>query len=228
MSTRVTELQTEPFTAERTWTLEELPVLSAAIRLPRPLPEAKDRASRRVRYYYLSQSRAFLRYCETWLLPRAQAAARSSLASSVPVFHVLAELDYQVTWNQNGLWSLYTQSREILGTGTPFLRRWGDTWDLTSGFPLPLSACCPRTYPWRKQLLAELTRTVRSQEAAGASRFYENWHRALRQHLNPRNFYLTEQGLALFYPMQTIAPSLAGLPVFRIPYDPEGFHPPIL
>ena len=115
----------------------------------------------------------------------------------MPVFHLLAELDYQVTWNQSGLWSLYTQSREIFGSGAPFLRRWGDTWDLTSGFPLPLSACCPKKFPWKKQLLAEASCSIRDREDSGVSRYYEDWGYALRQHFNPRNFYLTEKGLSL-------------------------------
>lgn len=226
MGGKLTELQTEPFTTERTWTLEELPILSVSIRLPQPLPEAKDRTSRRIRRYYQAQSQAFLRYCKSWLLPQAKTAAMASLASSVPVSHVLAELDYQVVWNKNGLWSLYTQSREVIPSSSPFQRRWGDTWDLSTGYPVPLSACYPKKTPWRKLLLAEAAESIRAQECAGTACFYEDWNSLLRQHFNSRNFFLTEDGLSFFYPMYTIGPAAEGIPTFTIPYGPEGPQPP--
>lgn len=72
MPTILTQLSTEPLTAERTWTVEEIPVLTASLSLPAPV-EGNERAVRRIRRYYQLQSRAFLRYCEHWLLPEAEA-----------------------------------------------------------------------------------------------------------------------------------------------------------
>ena len=69
---------------------------------------------------------------------------RAALAASLPLPHFRAELTYQVTYNDGGLWSLYTQSRESGFSGRPTLLRHGDTWDLTSGYPVPLSAFFPR------------------------------------------------------------------------------------
>lgn len=41
----------------------------------------------------------------------------------------------------------------------------------------------------------------------------------LRRHFNPRNFYLTDSGLAFFYPMYAIAPAMEGIPVFTLPWN---------
>ena len=41
----------------------------------------------------------------------------------------------------------------------------------------------------------------------------------------PLNFYLTEEGLAFFYPMYAIAPAVEGIPVFTVPYD-RLYRPP--
>ena len=131
------ELRTEAFTAERAWEVEGIPVLTAEVALPEPVPLA-DRVSRRIHRYYQTQCRAFLRYCESLLLPQAAAEYRTALAASSPLPEFRAELSYRVTYNQDGLWSLYTQSRERVGPGPELVTRRSDTWDLTEGYPVPL------------------------------------------------------------------------------------------
>ena len=94
MNEPLTQLHAEAMTAEREWTVEEIPVLSASISLPEPVPAA-DKVSRRIRRYYQLQCRSFLRYCETYLLPAAAEEYRAALAASLPLPHFRAELTYQ-------------------------------------------------------------------------------------------------------------------------------------
>ena len=61
----------QPLAAEREWTEEGIPVLSATVSVPQPVPAA-DRTARRIRRYYQLQCRSYLRYCEKWLLPQAE------------------------------------------------------------------------------------------------------------------------------------------------------------
>ena len=221
MKEPLTSLHTEPMAAEREWTVDGVPALSAAVSMPVPVPAA-DRISRRIRRYYQLQSRAFLRYCEKVLLPQAAAEVRAALAASQPLPAFRAELDYQVTYNEGGLWSLYTQSRETgPGWGTALLRR-GDTWGLSDGYPVPLSAFFPRRSGWRRRILEAAEAEARRREAAGVSRYHEGVRRKLRRHFNPQNFYLTADGLAFFYPMYAIAPASEGIPTFLVPWEELG------
>lgn len=214
-------LRTEPFVAEQVWEAEGIPVLSAAVSLPRPVPDA-DRTARRIRRYYRLQCRAFLRYCQNWLLPQAKAEYRAALAASRPLPQFRAELSYQVTYNENGLWSLYTQSREVTLPGQTLLQRRGDTWDLRTGYPAELGEFFPRRSGWRRQLVALAEAEIRRQEAAGISRYREHWRRELRRRFNPQNFYLTPEGLVFFYPMYALAPGVEGIPAFTVPFGPDG------
>ena len=45
----LTELRTEPFAAEREWTVEGIPVLTASVEVPQP--QGTDIVSRRIRRY---------------------------------------------------------------------------------------------------------------------------------------------------------------------------------
>lgn len=152
MKSAADSLETETFTAEREWVVEGIPVLTARIALPEPVgPET--RLKRRIRRYYRTQCRAYLRYCGRQLFPMAAAAYHAALASSAPLPRFHAELTYHVTCHEEGFWSLYTQSQEPDDGGRTLLRRWGDTWDLRTGYPAALPSFFPPHSGWKKQLL---------------------------------------------------------------------------
>lgn len=222
MGEHLMELREEPFEIERTWEVEGVPVLRASIRLPKPSEGQRNRVCRRIRRYYNTQGRAYLRRCETWLLPAAQTAYRTALETSAPLPCFQAELDYHITRNQDGLWSLYTQAREHIGTGPVQLLRWGDTWDLSTGYPIPLSRFFPKGTPWKKQILSVAAASIEKQESAGVARYRDSWRKDLRRRFNARNFYLTKEGLSIFYRMYTIGPAAEGIPVFSLPYAQDG------
>ena len=60
MRTCLTELHTASFAAEREWTVEGIPVLTASVEVPQP--PGTDTVARRIRRYYQTQCRAYLRY----------------------------------------------------------------------------------------------------------------------------------------------------------------------
>lgn len=219
------ELHTESFTAEREWTVEGIPVLYASISLPQPEPR-RDKVSRRIYRYYQLQCRAFLRYCESWLLPQAAAEYHAALAASVPLPEFRAELEYHVTYQESGLWSVFTQTRERTGTGPALLTRRGDTWDLTVGYPVPIQDFFPPGTPWKKRLLTLAASEIERRERAGVSHWHEGWRKEMRRHFNPQNYYLTEEGLTFFYPMYAIAPAFEGIPTFVLPYREGDFTLP--
>ena len=220
----LTELRTEPFAAEREWTVEGIPVLTASVEVPQP--QGTDIVSRRIRRYYQTQCRSFLKYCERWLLPQAEAEYRSALAASAPLPCFRAELGYRVTYNEGGLWSLYTQSREHTLPGPALLTRRGDTWDLTTGYLVPLSAFFPVRSSWRKQLLSLAAEEIQRQERAGISRYDPDWRKKLRRRFNSRIYYLTEEGLTYFFPMYAGAPAAEAIPAFTLPYGERALLPP--
>ena len=224
MRTCLAKLHTEPFAAEREWTVDGIPVLTASVEVPQP--QGTDAVSRRIRRYYQTQCRAYLRYCQRWLLPQAEAEYRAALAASAPLPCFRAELGYRVTYNEEGIWSLYTQSRETTLPGQTLLTRRGDTWDLAAGYPIALSAFFPAHAPWRRQLLALAAEDIQRQERAGVARYDPGWRKKLRRRFNPRNYYLTAEGLTYFFPMYAIAPAAEIIPSFTMPYGHLDLLPP--
>ena len=212
------QLRTKEVTAEREWTVENLPVLTASVCLPEPEGERPSTGERRIRRYYRAQGKAFFRYCGKWLFPQAAEACRAALAVSAPLPRFRAELTGEITYNTDGLWSLYTQSRETGPEGKWMLRRQGDTWDLRTGYPVPIQRFFPPRSGWKRKLWKLAAEEIQRQERQGTARYREDWRRQLRRTFNPMNFYLTEEGLTFFYPMYAIAPAMEGIPTFTVPW----------
>ena len=219
----LTELR--PFSTERVWTAEEIPILTAQVSVPEPVSSDTGTARRFKRYYHFQQ-RSWLRYCKLWLLPQAETEYRTALDASRPLPCFQAQLDYTVTYQDNTLLSLYTQSQEPRPSGRRFLTRWGDTWDLATGYPLPLAAFFPPRSSWKKQLLTFAESEIKRQESLGIAQYHDDLRRRLRKAFNPTNYYLTAEGLVFFFPMLSIAPAAEGIPAFTVPYGQLGLRLP--
>lgn len=216
MKNCIRTLETETFSAEREWTAEGVPVLRAEISLPQPVTRDSRIACRIHRFYQL-QSRSYLRYCENWLAPKAAADCRQALLDSAPLPQYTARLTYCVTCNENGILSLHTDSHEFTG-GKPLVLRRGDTWDLHSGYPLPITAFFSHHAPIRKLLLRAAAAEIRRQEEAGVSRYSDSWPQDMKRTFNRSNFYITPEELRFFWQMYAIAPAAEGIPVFSLPF----------
>jgi len=219
------QLETEPFAAEREWTLEDIPILTAAVSVPRPLDRG-SRAARRIDRFYQLQARAYFRYCENWLFPKAAAACRQAMADSAPLPECAASLTYTVTCSERGIWSLHTDTRERVAGRTEILRR-GDTWDLRSGYPIPVADFFPRGTPVRKLLVKTAEAEILRQEEAGVARYHEKWRQELRRAYNREHFYVTNTGLCFFWQMYAVAPAAEGIPTFTLPFGESGCAWPV-
>lgn len=220
MTSALMNLETETFAAEREWTVDGIPVLSASIALPRPV-NCRDRTARRIDRFYQLQGRSYLRYCEGWLFPQAAESYRLALAGSAPLPCHTAQLTYRVTCSENGVWSLWTQTCEKADGRRMVVRR-GDTWDLRTGYPLPLGAFFPKRFPVRKTLLGCAEAEIRRQESCGISRYHESWKQELRRSFNKDHFFIEPDGLRFFWQMGAVAPPAEGIPTFSLPFSPEG------
>lgn len=219
-------LELETFSAHREWTQDGLPVLTAELSLPQPT-DRKHRTAKRLNRFYQVQCRAYLRYCEQFLFPYAAQLCRQAIENSQTLPVCTASLTYRVTRNQDGILSLYTQTREVCGTA-PFLQRHGDTWNLATGYPVPLNVCFPRRAPVKKLLCAAAAEEITRQESMGISRYHENWRMELRRSFNAQNYYLTGEGLTFFWQMHAIAPATEGVPAFTLSFGAQGCQLPDL
>lgn len=215
-------LSDEPLTLLRSWEVDGITVLTADIALPRC--GQQNHAARRFDRYYRSFLRAYLRYCEAELLPRAAESCCVAMARSAPWQQLCAVVRFCVRYQDARLLSLTIDAQEN-GAGTlPLTLRRADTWERATAFPVAAECFFPPRCLWKRRLLRAAREQLLSRPDAALS---DNWRAALRQSLSARNYYPGEQGLCFFCPMYALLPGTEGIPVFSLPYDAErGPFPP--
>ena len=140
MERELLRLSETPLHLEKTWESGGVPVLTAEVTLP--CCGGKSRRARRFDRYYRQYARAYLKYCEAELLPRAAETMHTALERSAPWSCARAVLAYRVTLVRGDILSLYTEGREEHLPPRLTLRR-AETWDRRTGFLLPLTAFFP-------------------------------------------------------------------------------------
>lgn len=168
-----------------------------------------------------ANTRAYLKYCEAELLPRAAETMHTALERSAPWSCARAVLAYRVTLVRGDILSLYTEGREEHLPPRLTLRR-AETWDRRTGFLLPLTAFFPPKTAVKKRLVRAARETAREQMETGTAAYYPNYGALLRRAFSSRSFYLADDGLHWFYPMYSVAPAAEGIVDFSLPYGEAG------
>ena len=196
----------EPGTYEEVFRDGAAVLLTVRARWPRLSEDSPG--LKRVGRYYEELAQRWKRRWAGPLLTEAKAAA----GPETPPWE--ARLDFQVTYFENGFLSLYLDVTEDVGAPRPRRLRMGDVWALPDGTPLTLRQFFPEERWWRGKVMEQVRRQTGERIQGGESIFCEDWPRLVSRHFSPQRSYLTAEGPAVFYPMETIAPALEGFPTF--------------
>lgn len=204
----------EAGTWKRVMKYEGEPVITLSLRWPQ-LPD--DCAPlRRVGRYYRQLADRWRSRWEVALYARACAELAALRERSLPFRPWEAVLDFTVTYNEQGLLSLYTDAYEYTGGAHGMTMRCGDTWDLCNGMPRTLPSFFPQKSHWRRTLLTRAKVAVECALATDEALYFDDWETALARDFAPCRFYLTDKGVTIFYPLYTLAPYAEGIPIFLV------------
>ena len=135
----------------------------------------------------------------------------------VMVYEVIAE--FTVTYNQNCALSLYTDQYIFTGGAHGSTTRYANTWDLKTGTPIPLGRLVPGFMDGKAYITGEVIRQIRTQMQNGEGDYFEDYEKNAVEEFDPGQFYLTPEGVVVYYQQYAIAPYSSGIPVFLIPYS---------
>lgn len=185
----------------------------------RPQFSTNGKAGRIERYF----SHFWNQLKEYWkanLYPRACKAFETASENKVVFTPWHAELDYEVTLFVPPLVSIRLNLVHSTSNPYPFKACFGETWDCSTGYPRTLrSLFPPHEHKWKKQLLDKLKEQATQQLASGESLLDANCTQVMERTFDPTQFYLTQEGLAVFYPLCILGSHAEGIPVFTIPYQ---------
>jgi hypothetical protein len=149
-----------------------------------------------------------------------------SVANKFPIHQFEAYTDFFETYNQNCAISLYFDQYEYAGGAHGLTVRYSDTWNLQKSKRIELSELFPHKTNYKEYIIDTINQQIKEEIAGGNNPYFENYSELVNENFKVNNFYLTEDGVAIYFQQYDIAPYATGLPTFIIPYTSQGAVPP--
>lgn len=141
-----------------------------------------------------------------------------SVANHFPIRQFDAYVDFTVTYNEDCIVSLYFDQYEYAGGAHGLTIRYSDTWDMLRSKRIELNELFHNKSNYREMVLSEIDQQIASQIDGEASMYFDDYAKLVRDNFKANNFYLTEEGVVIYFQQYDIAAYAAGLPTFLLPY----------
>lgn len=172
-------------------------------------------AESRINSYIDRQLFQFLKDNEYNLFIEAIRVYKEAVKNGYPIRTFESLLVYQVTYNANSLLSTYRDRYDYTGGAHGITIRKSNTFNLKTGANVPLDAFFPNNFNYGQFLIDEMIRIAKKDPSI----YFENYQELIIKYFNPKSYYLTENGIAIYYQQYEIAPYSTGIVVFEIPYE---------
>ncbi|MCL1820123.1 MAG: DUF3298 and DUF4163 domain-containing protein [Oscillospiraceae bacterium] len=185
-------------------TFGDITLVGVKIRLPQVGGYTKE--ARRINSYYKALMAHWERYANKSFVKHAK-KQYEFLTKRGFIFNTFTfTVDFTVTLNDSEVLSLYIDKGEYTGGANGTVVRSGDTWK--SGYPFILKETESRG------IQRQIIDAIRKRQEAGEP-FFEPIKRYVRKFYDPKQYFFTPDGIALFFQEITIAPHSAGIVCFE-------------
>ncbi len=131
---------------------------------------------------------------------------------------------FEVTFNSVPILSLYADVYQYTGGAHGMTDRTGSTWDVQRCRMLEMRDLFGRGYDYTTPILKYIPAEAARRQASEEASYFEGLEQNIRKYFDEKNFYLSCQGLNVYYPLYSIAPYYVGIQVFTVPYGMFGNH----
>lgn len=178
--------------------------------------------SMRFNMHYRQRAQKNYRYASSRFYQAAVKQYNVAKAQNFP-FHNFEYLEvFETTYCKKPMISLYYDIYEFTGGAHGNTIRKGNTWDMRKGNLIMLESLFVNDYDYMPTMLKYIESEAKRRQITGMANYFDDLSGNIKKYFDPKNYYLTDEGLAIFYPLYTIAPYSNGIQVFIIPYQIFG------
>ena len=201
-----------------TMTSNNVPVLTYKIDYPSFTSTCSAEAAQNINRYYEDQARAEQSRFRTELYPEAVKQAEFAKENRYPFHPYEAISEFHVTCNSACVTSLYIDRYTYTGGAHGSTIRRSDTWNFRTGDRMTLSEFYPDNPSYQEAVLRGIDRQIEKQLKDGTNDYFDNYTELVRETFNPNSFYLTSEGITIYFQQYDIAPYSSGMPEFFFPF----------
>ncbi|MCB6610925.1 DUF3298 and DUF4163 domain-containing protein [[Clostridium] symbiosum] len=206
-----------PAVLHNTLYFNDIPVLIYNIKYPVFTSTCNQDAVRSINQFYSSLAKEKEDYCKTVLYPQAVESARY-IQKNFPPFHSYEyDMVYKVTFNSGCITSLYVDQYTFMGGAHGSTVRTSDTWSLSTGRRISLQDIYPHEPLYRQKIRLSIQSQIAGLLKDNPASFFDDYPKLLLNTFDPDSFYLSPDGVIIYFQQYDIAPYASGLPEFLLP-----------
>jgi hypothetical protein len=177
---------------------------------------------KRFNEYYIREAQKQLRYAKDTMYKGAVSDYKFDQEKGYPFNNYELMQVYEVTYNAVPMLSLYYDTYQYTGGAHGMTERTGNTWDLYRCKLLEMKDLFIRDYDYTQPIFKYIEAEALRRQESGEAQYFEGLMDNIHKYFDEKNFYLSCQGLEVFYPLYSIAPYYVGIQVFTVPYGMFG------
>lgn len=197
-------------------------LLTYNIKYPRFASERFRNFAYKLSVYYKAEADLYKKFHVMKLYQMAIDDYEYATANNYPVREYEVVSEYTITNNNNCILSLYFDRYEFTGGAHGMTSRSADTWNLKTGRRMDLSEFFPGKKDYRTYLINEINRQIENLIKEDNAYYFEDVSSLVKENFNERNFYITPEGVVIFFQLYEIAPYSSGIQTFLIPFQKGG------
>ncbi|HZK21906.1 MAG TPA: DUF3298 and DUF4163 domain-containing protein [Oscillospiraceae bacterium] len=176
----------------------------------------KQSAQSKINKVIKSQVEGFFNYVKTTLFSQAKEEYDYAMENNFPFRPFEAVLNYTVTYNACNLLSMYRDSYEYTGGAHGSTLRQSNTFDITRGNCLSLSDFFYGNPCHHEYIIKQIIKQADKNMSENPYIYFENYKELIRENFNPKSFYLTNDGIVIYFQQYEIAPYSTGIVEFTV------------
>lgn len=209
---------------KRTFKYNDVDALVLSIKYPIISIKQNPLAERLINNQIAMNVNDYVRYADYMYL-QAVDFYHESQQNDFPFHGFEAYMEYNITYNDNSFLSLFVDKYEYTGGAHGSTIRSSNTWELCSGLEVPLYALFIPGSNYRHLLIDLIELQAEYNLTQNPGIYFDEYNSLIIKNFNPDSFYLTPNGLTIYYQQYDIAPYSTGIVEFTIPYEEIGWYP---
>lgn len=201
-------------------------VMHYSIKYPHFISNTYHTLANKLNNYYRTKAVMYQRTNIMQLYQEAMVDYEYSIANDFPVHEYEAVVEYTVTYNENCMLSLYFDQYEYTGGAHGNTVRTSDTWNLTQSKRAELSDFFPGKSNYNEFIIGSIINQIKQQVKDNTTMVFDDYPKLVAESFKTNNFYLSEDGVVIYFQQYDIAPYASGILTFVIPFGRGGATEP--
>ncbi len=193
-------------------------MVKITIEYPQISANAPDEGAVAFNRYYQEEAVKLSEVGEDTLYPDAVAQYQYDMQQGYPFNSYELVQDYTITYNKLPIISLYRDVYTYTGGAHGLTQRTGDTWEMTESALLDLRDLFVEGYDYNDIILKIIRVEATARQERGEVDYFDDYLTLVETYYDEDNFYLSDKGIVIYYPLYSIAPYASGIQEFLIPY----------